>query len=79
MKVITSIILGACITTAFAACKGSSNTSHSDTVKDTTLVKDSANKAPDSAMGKAADTAKKTISAPAAAGPKGHVDSVTKK
>lgn len=72
MKIITKIILGVCIVTAFAACKGNKAASNSDTVKDTTLAKDSA-------MGKAVDTSKKSIPAPAATGAKGHVDSVTKK
>ncbi|MGN6181117.1 MAG: hypothetical protein ACTHNW_18185 [Mucilaginibacter sp.] len=66
MKIIKSIILSICIVTAFAACKGNKNASGSDTVKDTTLAK-------------AADTVNKSIPAPAATGPKGHVDSVTKK
>jgi len=79
MKTIKSIILSICIVTAFAACKGNKNTSGSDTVKDTTLAKDSLHKSADSAMGKAADTVNKSIPAPAATGPKGHVDSVTKK
>jgi len=72
MKTITSIILGIGIVTAFAACKSNKSTSSSDTVRDTTLAKDST-------IGKVPDTVNKTIPAPAATGPKGHVDSVTKK
>jgi hypothetical protein len=79
MRAITSIILGVCIVTAFAACKGNKGASNSDTVKDTTLAKDSSHRSTDSTMGKVPDTVNKTIPAPAETGPKAHVDSVTKK
>jgi len=78
MKTARILIVCLCIAASFAACKGKSSSSGSDSSK-VSLTKDSSGTLSDSTVGKMPDSSKKNVPAPAAAGAKGHVDSVVKK
>lgn len=78
MKSARILIACLCIAVCFAACKGNSSSSASDSSK-INVTKDSSGTMSDSTMGNVPDSSKKSIPAPAATGPKGHVDSVIKK
>ena len=77
MKTAKIFIVCVCIAAGFAACKGKNSSSNADSSQ-VNATKDSSGTMSDSTMGKVPDSSKKDTAQPAAAGAKGHVDSVTK-